>query len=138
METPTVVLNRFVSDEKQTLGTWTVVMNNVIEFVCKTLELPNKDNAAQVSCIPSGVYDCVYSFSPSMKKYTYEILNVPNRSGVRIHSANFATQLRGCVALGSSHKDINSDLQLDVIHSGDTIKQFEKLMDYKPFKLIIK
>jgi hypothetical protein len=136
-----VLLSRFFGNDKQTLGVLSVSNSN--GFVCKTLELPDKNNASQVSCIPSGVYICKYTKSPLFSQkaghdvYTYEIQNVPNRGGIRIHSANYARQLLGCVALGDSHKDIDSDGQLDVIHSGDTVKKFEEAMNKETFELTI-
>jgi hypothetical protein len=138
-----VKVTRIFGNIKQTLGTLTVTDETGIIFTCKTLELPDKDNASQVSCIPEGIYDCVYtkskSFSESQHKdvFTYELKNVPKRAGIRIHSANFFSQLRGCLALGDSHKDINNDGQLDVVHSGQTMRNFEEVMEYKDFEIEI-
>lgn len=70
-------------------------------------------------------------------KYTYEIQGVPNRSGIRMHTGNYFTQIQGCVLLGNGYKDMNGDKRLDIINSTVTIKAFERLMDYKPFKLKI-
>jgi hypothetical protein len=112
-------------------------------MMARSLELPNKNNANNISCIIPGKYLCKYTKSASFSAakgapvYTYEITGVPNRAGVRIHSANYYTQLRGCICVGDAHKDINADGQLDVIHSGDTITAFEKLMNYEDFELTI-
>lgn len=133
-----VILTRTSGDDNQTLGVLTTD-----GFTCKSLELPDKNNASRVSCIPSGTYVCKYSKSPLFSKnagkdvFTYTVLNVPKRAGIRIHSANYARQLLGCVALGSAHKDLDIDGQLDVIHSGDTMRAFEKHMNYEPFELTI-
>lgn len=132
-----VKLIRIHGDDKQTLGVWTVIEDGKMIFFCKTLELPDKNNASKISCIPKGVYDCEMTYSPAFKKKLYLIKNVPGRSGIRIHSANFVKQLRGCVALGSAAKDIDIDGNLDIIHSGDTVSAFEKLMGGEPFKLEI-
>jgi len=107
-------------------------------FECKTIELPDKNNEPKVSCIPSGSYDCRWSYSPSFKIYTYEILNVPNRSGIRIHAANYSRQLKGCIALGTANADIDKDGTIDVTNSKATIAQFEKLMNGKTLKLTIR
>lgn len=133
-----VILTRTSGDDKQTLGVLTTD-----GFTCKSLELPDKNNASRVSCIPLGTYVCKYTKSPLFSKnagkdvFTYAVLNVPNRSGIRIHSVNYARQLLGCVALGSAHKDIDIDGQLDIIRSGDTMRAFEKHMNYEPFELTI-
>lgn len=138
MELRKVKIVRTFGNEKQTLGVLTVD-----GFTCKTLELPDKNNASRISCIPVGKYICKYTKSPLFSKnagkdvFTYAILNVPNRAGIRIHSANYARQLLGCIALGSEHKDLNIDGQLDVIHSGDTMRKFEDFMNKEDFELEI-
>lgn len=133
-----VLINRISGNDKQTLG-----VLSVGGFICKTLELPDKNNTSRVSCIPLGTYTCKFTKSPLFSKnaghdvYTYAILNVPNRAGIRIHSANYARQLLGCIALGDAHKDIDIDGQLDVIHSGDTMKKFEEFLNKEDFELTI-
>jgi hypothetical protein len=61
---------------------------------------------------------------------------VPNRSGVRIHSANYSRQLQGCIALGCSIDDIDEDGTLDIRNSRKAIKLAEKYLG-KEFKLEI-
>jgi hypothetical protein len=133
----TVTVKRLSDNGMQTLGALTFVAKNSSIFVCKTLELPWKNNTPKISCIPQGQYECKYTFSNHMNKFTYEILSVPERSGIRIHSANLYTQLLGCIALGSALKDLNLDGQQDVIHSGETILKFEEAMKHEPFILTI-
>ena len=73
--------------------------------VVHTVELPWRDNARQRSCIPLGTYKCAIVKSPRFGR-VYGLSNVPGRSHVLIHSANFGgdetkgfdTQLHGCVA----------------------------------------
>lgn len=64
-----------------------------------------------ITAIPTGVYKVVLSVSPKFKKKTWaqkygglvpEITNVKGYSGVRIHPANYATELEGCVAPGQN------------------------------------
>lgn len=72
---------------------------------CRTTELPWRDNRVQRSCIPTGTYTCAIVQSPKFGR-VYGVQNVPGRSAVLIHSANFAgdvdmgytTQLHGCIA----------------------------------------
>lgn len=138
-----VTLNRISDDTKQSLGTLSVVLDNGQVFVCKTLELPWNNNDSNVSCIPKGSYPCKYTRSHRMSEhagkdvFTYEVLNVANRAGIRIHSANYFSQLLGCVALGDAHKDINADGEADVPHSGATIAAFEQAMKKEDFTLIV-
>lgn len=129
---PQVVITRQAPDSKETTG-----ILSVNGFSCKTLELPDKNNEPNISCIPKGTYLCKYTFSPRMQKFTYEIQNVPNRSGIRIHVANYFTDLLGCIALGNSLVDLNHDGELDVANSTITINSFETLMGRKDFNLKI-
>lgn len=129
-----VFAKRIFLTDFQSLGILYTVANRQL-FVAKTLELPDKNNAPKISCIPQGIYICKYTLSPHFNKHTYEILNVPNRAGIRIHSANLASQLLGCIALGSALKDINNDGNQDVIHSGDTMHEFEAIMGGEDFEL---
>jgi hypothetical protein len=137
----TVQLFHTLQNDKQSLGT---ISMPDLGFNCKTLELPWKNNEPQVSCIPDNIYLCKWTRSNRLSKlaghdvYTYEIMNVPGRSGIRIHSANYFFQLLGCIALGDALKDINMDQQLDVIHSGKTVARFAEAMDYKDFYLDIR
>ncbi len=64
-----------------------------------TLELPWKDNAPRISCIPAGLYDMAITWSNRFQKHMLEILKVPGRAGIRIHNANFAHELLGCIAI---------------------------------------
>lgn len=162
-----VYLLRAKSDGKQTLGAWICQFLNEV-FVAKTLELAWSNNASNISCIPVNdekipYYICKWTRSNSLSAksvaawlkanpgkaekdcpeevaniWTYEIFGVPDRAGIRLHSANFFFELRGCVALGDAHKDINMDNHLDAIHSGDTVKKFNELMNKQDFRLIVK
>lgn len=132
-----VICLRTFDDGKQSLGILSVTDETGIIFTARTLELPYKNNAQSISCFNPGKYLCKYTMSPSFGFKTYEITSVPGRAGVRIHSANYVSQLRGCLALGDAHKDINGDHLSDVVHSGNTVKAFEKLMNYEDFELII-
>lgn len=144
MNTKRVQLFRTFGDNNQTLGVWIVTDKKLgIDFIARTLELADRANASNVSCILPGKYICKYTQSHSLKdKFgkplkCYEITNVPARAGVRVHSFNFYNQGRGCISMGDAHKDINADGLPDNIHSGDTISAFEKHMNYEDFELEI-
>lgn len=130
---PAVIITRVMYDDIQVLGKLTYG-----SFTCRTLERPNKDNKPNISCIPKGTYKCKFTFSPKFMKYTYQIMNVPKRSGIRIHSGNYFFDIEGCILLGSGFKDINGDGKFDVINSRNVIRSFESLLNKKDFTLIIK
>ena len=125
-----VVLTRKDDDHNGTFGT--LVMDN---FNCLTVELPYRDNEPNTSCIPKGQYTCKWTHSPRLDKYTYELQDVPNRAGIRIHSANYPDQLLGCIALGSYTANVNG--KEGVFNSRDTLQKFETLLNQQDFTLEI-
>ena len=79
---------------------------------CYILERPYKgtntrDNPAtkeinESEAILPGRYQLVLSWSPGFKQIMIEVLNVPGRSGIRMHPANRPSELLGCLAPGGS------------------------------------
>ena len=72
-------------------------------YFCDTLEdtvRPAGVKIASKTAIPAGTYKVKKTMSPRFKKILPEILNVPNFSGVRIHSGNTAADTDGCLLLG--------------------------------------
>lgn len=66
--------------------------------VCKTIELPWKDNQRRISCIPEGIYRLRKRYSPKFK-WHFELMNVKHRQLILIHPANDALkELNGCIA----------------------------------------
>lgn len=53
------------------------------------------------TAIPTGIYKVILSISNKFKRILPEILNVPNWSGVRIHSGNTAADSLGCILVGN-------------------------------------
>ena len=109
---------------------------NAGSFRCFTLELPDKENQKNVSCIPQGVYPCRKYVS---KKFgaCIAIDNVPGRDYIRMHKGNFTRQILGCILPGASIADIDADGIPDVTSSAVTL---DKLMSVLPdeFELEIK
>lgn len=92
------------------------------DFECETLELPDLDNAKNISCIPNGLYEWAKIESPSLG-LCIDIKNVVNRTYIRIHSGNYTSQIKGCVLVGDSLRDINADGIKDVTNSRHTLDQ---------------
>ena len=90
-----MILQRVASSDKGTFGT--LVIDN-LPF-CVTMELPWKDNQPQISCIPVGTYRWKKHKSPSKGEVIW-IQNVPNRSWIYIHVANWPSEVRGCIGVG--------------------------------------
>lgn len=122
-----VVLNRLVDTGKETLGKLTIHDELKECFSCKTLELSWKDNKRNISCIPRGEYHCVLRFSEKHGEH-FRIQDVEERDFILIHSANYHTQIRGCIAVGRAYADINGDNELDVTSSRDTIEDLLEVL----------
>jgi hypothetical protein len=68
------------------------------EFVCYSIELPQRQNKENISCIPEGRYGLHKRYSEKLG-WHFEVLDVPNRSLILMHPANDALQeLKGCIA----------------------------------------
>lgn len=81
-------------------GTWGVLFEESKKPLCWTLELPWKNNARNVSCIPPGAYKVVKRQSKAFKGWVCELQDVPGRDGVLIHPGNTVLDIRGCILVG--------------------------------------
>lgn len=135
----TAELNRFKKQahpELQTLGTLTVFNEDAQVVVhLRTLELPDKDNKTNISCIPAGDYWVKPRTSKKYGKH-FHITDVEGRSYILIHSGNYYTQIRGCVLVGLGFKDINGDAVMDVTSSKPAMNKLLKAAP-KGFQLTI-
>jgi hypothetical protein len=68
------------------------------KLICKTIELPWRNNEKRISCIPEGKYFIKKRYSAKFKCHL-EIVGVNNRTLILFHPANNALQeLNGCIA----------------------------------------
>ena len=108
------------------------------DFLCKTMELPWKNNQRSVSCIPEGAYRVVKQPPKADRPYPYfRLPNVPGRSGILIHRITYVSGLKGCIGVGGAFKDLNNDAVPDIVNSSTAL---QKLIDTLPdeFMLTIK
>lgn len=100
-------LNRIFLGSSATIGELWV--NDT--HLCDTLEdrvRPEGEKIYGKTAIPEGTYEVKLTYSPRFKKILPEILNVPNFSGIRIHSLNKAEESEGCIGVGEwNGKDTN-------------------------------
>ena len=67
-------------------------------LIAYSIELPWKQNAQRVSCIPEGKYFIRKRYSRTFG-WHLEVVNVAHRSFILFHPANHAlTELQGCIA----------------------------------------
>ncbi len=121
--------------DQQTLGEAVAYVNGSEKMRFKTMELPWKNNQRRISCIPAGRYKVVHRRSQKYKLH-FHITDVPDRSYILIHPANFSRQLMGCIAPGRTFADIDGDGLKDVTHSGDTMNKLLSVMP-ESFEIII-
>lgn len=95
-------------------------------FQFKGIELPWNDNQKNISSIPANIYNAVAVRRYSNQKYALWIQDVPNRSQIMIHTANFARQLLGCLAPGEKFADLDRDGIIDVKHSQKIMDKLQK------------
>ncbi len=66
--------------------------------LCYTIELPWRNNAIGMSCIPEGSYALAKRYSPKFQ-WHLQVMAVPNRQLILLHPANHALfELKGCIA----------------------------------------
>jgi len=116
-----LVLTRVKETTRETLGYLDVYSGIVRVFSCVTLELPWRGNRRSVSCIPVGDYEVALRSSPKFKKHLH-VSDVSGRSYILIHPGNFFSDTSGCILVGTSFEDINSDGEIDVVSSKKTMK----------------
>lgn len=93
-------------------------------FECFTIELDWKDNNRNISCIPRGIYSANEHFSKKFKN-TIIVNNVPNRSGILIHSGNSYLDIQGCI-LPVSKVEIS-----DSVYGTNSRKALNNILTYK-------
>lgn len=110
-------------------------------FHCYIVEKPWAQNKPNESCILPGPGDeasYLFEMAPSerFKADLYHGRNIPGRTGILIHGANWARQLLGCLAPGRAIGDV---LGLKgVMSSKDALWGLEQDLDLGPFTLTIR
>lgn len=133
-----IVLVRVVKNFNYILGRLYIYQGAKEIFNCATLELPYKDNKVNQSAIPPGSYPIKLEWSPRFSRLLWELKQVPGRTEIKIHNANYVHQLNGCIAVGREFLDINNDGVLDVVDSAATLERFhEKMLFQNKSNIII-
>ena len=120
-------LQRFCYHPEGTLG---VVKLEGTRFY--SIECPWMNNEKNISCIPVGSYEMQWRKSPRFG-WTWELQDVPDRSYILIHVANFASDIEGCIGLGM---ELMGD-RVAVSRSRDALREFEELTKESPWQLVI-
>jgi hypothetical protein len=123
-------ITRILYDSTATIGIWRDDDGNK---ECFTLELPWQNNQHGISCIPKGTYT-VQDYQSPVHGTVWQIMDVPDRSNIEIHSANKPSELLGCIAVGDKHDQMDGEIA--VFNSKITLKMLRDKYQ-APFTLVI-
>ncbi len=97
------------------------------EFECYTVERPWLDNKPRESCIPEGEYGLKLGMYNRGGYAAYEVMDVPNRSLIKIHVGNTIDDVIGCIAPGKALGYLEK--KWSVSSSRKAFKEFMRAMD---------
>lgn len=99
----TIKVVRYITDNNKTIGK--MYLND--EYFCDTLEdVYRGQDVSDIikvygdTAIPNGNYKCKLTFSNKFQNYYPELFNVPNFTGVRIHTGSSTRDTEGCILVG--------------------------------------
>ena len=94
-----LIIKRHFKGPQYTIGR--LFVDGVYE--CDTLEDTVRADGVKIAgqtAIPTGKYPVRITYSPRFKKMLPMLDNVPNLTGVRIHTGNTAADTEGCILVG--------------------------------------
>lgn len=104
---PTLILERFAYAPDGTFGRLNLPSGEKLF----TVERPWLGNRTGESCIPDGVYTLalrrsgvVERSSSGRYRHGWEVTDVPGRTYIMLHPANWPDQLEGCIAPGLDYR----------------------------------
>jgi hypothetical protein len=126
----TIITLRRIS--QSSVGTFGMLLNGDTQLAF-TCERPWLDNAPDVSCIPAGSYNFNRYESPT-KGRVWITQDVPGRTNIELHSANFPSQLEGCIAAGDG---FIRDASLNILGVADSRNTLGKLYNELPDEFVM-
>ena len=123
-------LNRIFKTNTFTIGE--LYINE--KYVTDTLEdrvRPEGEKVYGKTAIPEGTYEVKLTHSPRFKKILPEILNVPNFSGIRIHTGNSSKDTEGCILVGTWDGEKEDWISNSTVTYNKIIPLLQKAVDNK-------
>ena len=110
------------------------------DLIFHTIERPWLNNKPFKSCVPEGEY-MVNPYSSEKFPGVYELQNVPGRTKILIHTANYASEVQGCIGLGLGIPALEEGKKhatpLMVLRSRNAMRRFCRIMKDESFILKI-
>lgn len=97
------------------------------DTVFRTIELPWKNNANDVSCIPEGTYKCA-RYRRKNGQVCWQLLKVPKRTAILVHVANTVNDLLGCIGIGMKKTTFGTLLTKSIVGVALSRLAFNKFM----------
>jgi hypothetical protein len=124
-----ILKRKVIGNQRSLFGILEIHSKNNGIFYFSTVE--NNDKKIQ-----EGTYTIGYTPSNKFGRETLQILRVPNRYGIRIHSANRGIELEGCIAVGLvNHQE---EIPQQVFFSRHAVTMLESILCHKEHKITIK
>lgn len=103
-----ITILRYFENKDCTLG---IMKVDGLEQPLYTLELPNKNNEQNISCINIGNYIVQPHVSPRLGKCLW-LPVVIGRSEILIHAGNKASEIQGCILVGLYSGFVSGEYQV--------------------------
>jgi len=84
-----------------------------------TFSVPTLENADFL--IPDGSYKVEKTWSPKFRKFLPELLEVPDRTGIRIHRGTLPEHSKGCILL-----DMTGMANLDILFNQISVFEIDE------------
>lgn len=123
-----MLIIRTSQNDFQTIGTGLILdESGQALFGFRTLELAFRNNMREISSIPAGKYRVEKRTSVKFGSH-FHVLGVSGRALILIHVGNYHINTKGCILVGSEHKHLNTDKNLDVANSLQTMQKLNTIL----------
>lgn len=126
-------------------ATYSELFDDTAAKVACTLELPWKDNAHDVSCIPrDATYTACRRDSAEHECELFGLVDVPGRGDIEMHIGCLPRDTKGCILLGTAFGQVDyadgrpGAKGYGITGSGAAFKRFMNLLDgFDEFRLVV-
>jgi hypothetical protein len=110
--------------EQNDFATYGQLLDGENRQLAVTLELPDRENVHDESCILAGEYTARRFHSPKRGYDVFMLDDVPGRAAIELHIGNLPHDTDGCILLGSNYTPVNGQPGI-----GGSQRAFARFMD---------